>query len=116
MAGTEGEPEVDFELKERAMDEAPVGITISDPDREGNPLIYANEAFERLTGYSREEVVGRNCRFLQGEESSPEAVAQMAVAIDAGEAVSVELVNYRADGEAFWNEVTIAPSGTRTAR
>ena len=109
MAGPAWEPDVDFELKERAMDEAPVGITISDPDREENPLIYANEAFERLTGYPREEVVGRNCRFLQGEDSSPEAVAEMAAAITAGEAVSVEIVNYRADGEAFWNEVTIAP-------
>ncbi|WP_435176322.1 bacterio-opsin activator domain-containing protein [Halorussus sp. AFM4] len=109
MAGTEGEPEVDFELKERAMDEAPVGITISDPDREDNPLIYANEAFERLTGYPREEIVGRNCRFLQGEESDPEAVAAMAEAVAAEEAVTVELVNYRADGEAFWNEVTVAP-------
>ena len=109
MAGPEGDPDVDFELKERAMSEAPVGITISDPDREDNPLIYVNEAFERLTGYAREAVAGRNCRFLQGEESDPGAVAEMAAAVDAEEAVSVELVNYRADGEAFWNEVTIAP-------
>ncbi|NHN60013.1 MULTISPECIES: bacterio-opsin activator domain-containing protein [Halorussus] len=109
MAGTEGEPEVDFELKERAMDEAPVGITISDPDREDNQLIYANEAFERLTGYPSEEILGRNCRFLQGEESDSEAVAAMGEAVAAEEAVTVELVNYRADSEAFWNEVTIAP-------
>ncbi|USZ67378.1 PAS domain-containing protein [Halorussus salilacus] len=109
MAETEGEPEVGFELKERAMDEAPVGIVISDPDREGNPLIYVNEAFEDVTGYPREEVLGRNCRFLQGEETAPETVAEMAEAIDAAEPVSVEVLNYRADGEAFWNEVTIAP-------
>ncbi|MFC4451215.1 bacterio-opsin activator domain-containing protein [Halorussus aquaticus] len=109
MADAEGEREVDFELKERAMDEAPVGITISDPSREDNPLIYVNEAFERLTGYERETVVGHNCRFLQGEETAPEAVAEMAEAIDAEEPVSVELVNYRADGEPFWNEITIAP-------
>ena len=109
MTGTEGEPAVDFRLKERAMDAAPIGITISDSDREDNPLVYVNEAFERLTGYPREAVVGRNCRFLQGEASDSETVAEMAEAIDAEEAVSVELVNYRADGEAFWNEVTIAP-------
>lgn len=109
MGETEGEPEVDFELKERAMDEAPVGITISDPGHEDNPLVYVNEAFEDVTGYPREEVLGRNCRFLQGEESDSEAVAEMAEAIDVEEPVSVELVNYREDGEAFWNEVTIAP-------
>lgn len=56
--------DVPFAQKERAMDEAPVGITISDPDREDNPLIYVNDAFERLTGYSRAAVLGRNCRFL----------------------------------------------------
>lgn len=108
MAGAE-EPEVGIELKEWAMDEAPVGITISDPDRDDNPIIYANEAFERITGYSREEVLGRNCRFLQGEGSDPETVATIREAVDEGESVSVELVNYRRNGEPFWNELTIAP-------
>lgn len=111
MAGTEegSEVEVEIELKEWAMDEAPVGITISDPDQDDNPIIYANEAFERITGYSREEVIGRNCRFLQGEESDPQAIATIRKAIDEGEPVSVELVNYRRSGEPFWNELTIAP-------
>ncbi|MFB6352990.1 MAG: bacterio-opsin activator domain-containing protein [Halobacteriales archaeon] len=108
MATPDPEP-VDFELKERAMDEAPVGITISDPDRPDNPLIYANEAFERVTGYPAAEVVGRNCRFLQGAETDPEAVAALREAIDAAEPVTVELVNYTRDGEPFWNEVTVAP-------
>lgn len=102
-------PAVDFSLKERAMDEAPVGITISDPDQPDNPLIYVNDAFERLTGYPAAEVLGRNCRFLQGRRSDPEAVAELRRAIDAAEPVTVELVNYRRDGEAFWNEVTVAP-------
>ncbi|WP_255196589.1 bacterio-opsin activator domain-containing protein [Halorarius litoreus] len=105
----EDEPAVEFELKERAMDEAPVGITISDPDRPDNPVIYANDAFERLTGYPQAAVRGRNCRFLQGEASDPEAIREMAAAVAAERPVSVELVNYRADDEAFWNEVTIAP-------
>ncbi|MFB6155296.1 MAG: bacterio-opsin activator domain-containing protein [Haloferacaceae archaeon] len=96
-------------LKERAMEEAPVGITISDPDRPDNPLIYANDAFERLTGYEKEAIVGRNCRFLQGEESDPEAIAAMRAAVDDAEPVSVELVNYRDDGSTFWNRVHIAP-------
>ncbi|QLD90652.1 PAS domain-containing protein [Natronomonas salina] len=101
--------DVAFELKERAMDEAPVGITISDPRREDNPLVYVNDAFERLTGYSREAVLGRNCRFLQGERTDPSAVAELRSAIEAARPVTVELVNYRSDGEPFWNEVTVAP-------
>jgi len=99
----------ELRLKSRAMDEAPVGITISDPAREDNPMIYVNDAFSRLTGYDKADVVGRNCRFLQGESSDPEAVAEMREAIEAEESVSVELLNYRADGEAFWNTVDIAP-------
>jgi PAS domain S-box-containing protein len=101
--------DVPFALKERAMDEAPVSITISDPDREDNPLIYVNDAFERLTGYTREAVLGRNCRFLQGENSDPAAVAELRAGIEAARPVTVELVNYRRDGEPFWNEVTVAP-------
>ncbi|MFP4591186.1 MAG: bacterio-opsin activator domain-containing protein [Halobacteriales archaeon] len=100
---------VDEHLKERAMDEAPVGIVISDPEREDNPLVYVNDTFERITGYDEAAILGRNCRFLQGPDSDPEAVGKMREAIDAAEPVTVEVVNYRPDGTSFWNEVTIAP-------
>ncbi|MFA9414953.1 bacterio-opsin activator domain-containing protein [Natrinema sp. HArc-T2] len=96
-------------VKDRALEEAPVGITISDPDREDNPLVYVNDAYEEITGYEYDEVVGRNCRFLQGEESDEDAIAEMAAAIDEDRPVTVELKNYRKDGTEFWNEVTIAP-------
>ncbi|WP_251329073.1 PAS domain-containing protein [Haloplanus pelagicus] len=96
-------------LKERAMDEAPIGITISDPSLPDNPVIYANAAFERITGYPVSEVIGRNCRFLQGENTDPETVARMRRAVDNWEPVSVEVRNYRRNGEEFWNQVTIAP-------
>ncbi|MFW5905582.1 MAG: bacterio-opsin activator domain-containing protein [archaeon] len=102
-------PPVDFEVKERAMDEAPIGITISDPDQPDNPLVYINDAFERLSGYPSEEVLGRNCRFLQGDDSDPDAVGRLREGIDEAEPVTVELLNYRRDGEPFWNEVTVAP-------
>ncbi|WP_255193080.1 bacterio-opsin activator domain-containing protein [Natronobeatus ordinarius] len=96
-------------LKGRAVAETPVGVAISDPAREDNPLIYVNDAFERTTGYPFDEVVGRNCRFLQGEASDPETVDEMREAIDDDRPVTVELVNYRKDGTPFWNEVTLAP-------
>jgi PAS domain S-box-containing protein len=93
----------------RAMDKAPVGIVITDPDRDDNPIIYANDRFTEITGYPIEEILGRNCRFLQGEDTDPETVATIREAIDAREPVTVVLRNYRADGEPFWNELTIAP-------
>jgi len=101
--------EAELERKTRAMDEAPLGIAITDPDREDNPMIYVNDRFVEMTGYPREEAVGRNCRFLQGEETSEESVAELRRTIDAEEATTVELKNYRKDGEAFWNRVSIRP-------
>jgi PAS domain S-box-containing protein len=101
--------EQELELKSQAMGEAPVGISISDPDREDNPMVYVNEGFEALTGYSKAEAIGRNCRFLQGEATREEPVAEMREAIDTAQPVSVELRNYRKDGSQFWNRVTIAP-------
>jgi PAS domain S-box-containing protein len=99
----------DLELKERAMDEAPIGITIADATEPDNPLIYVNDEFERLTGYPKGEALGRNCRFLQSDGTDPEPVATMREQIDAEEPVTVELRNYRKDGTEFWNRVTIAP-------
>ncbi|KAA9398670.1 PAS domain S-box protein [Haloarcula sp. CBA1130] len=93
----------------RAIDEAPVGVTITDPTQPDNPLIYANEHYRDLTGYSHSELLGKNCRVLQGENTDPEPVATMRGAIDAEERVTVELRNYRKDGTEFWNRVRIAP-------
>jgi PAS domain S-box-containing protein len=93
----------------RAIDEAPVGITLTDPAQDDNPLIYVNDRFEKLTGYAEDEILGENCRLLQGEATDPEPVARIREAIDNQERVSVELRNYRKDGTEFWNEVSIAP-------
>jgi len=100
---------VDEALKTRTMDEAPVGITIADATETEMPLVYANAAFERITGYPPAYAVGRNCRFLQGAGTRDAPVARMRDAIESGESTTVELRNYRRDGELFWNEVTIAP-------
>ncbi|NHX37743.1 MULTISPECIES: PAS domain S-box protein [Halolamina] len=99
----------ELSLKERAMDEAPIGITITDPEQADNPIVYANDGFVELTGYAREEITGENCRFLQGEETRAEPVTAMREAVADAEPVTVELRNYRADGDLFWNRVSIAP-------
>jgi PAS domain S-box-containing protein len=93
----------------RVMDEAPVGISISDPDKQDNELVYVNDAFAELTGYPEDEVLGENCRFLQGPETADQPVAAMREAIDNEERVTVELRNYRQTGTQFWNRVSIAP-------
>ncbi|EMA69921.1 hybrid sensor histidine kinase/response regulator [Halorubrum distributum] len=105
----ERERREELETKTRALDEAPVGITITDPAREDNPMVYVNDRFVEMTGYDREESIGVNCRFLQGPDTEEESVQQLREAIDAEESTSVELLNYRKDGTEFWNRVSIAP-------
>ena len=103
------ERERELELKERAMDEANVGIQITDPTREDNPLVYVNDGFERMTGYASDDVVGRNPRFLQGQDSDPEQVARLRKAVNADEPLSLELKNYRRDGTPYWSRLSITP-------
>ncbi len=115
MSDSNADPEAVIEqaeellLKRRALEETPFGITIADMREDDDPLIYVNEGFERITGYSKDRILGQNCRFLQGEETNPEPVQTMREALDDGESVQVELLNYRRDGEQFWNEVTLSP-------
>lgn len=101
--------EQELELLYQAINEAPVGVTLTDPTQEDNPIIYANDEFTNITGYSREESLGKNHRVLQGPETTEQSVREMREAIDSGESVSIELRNYRKDGTMFWKEVTIAP-------
>ena len=104
-----GFPEVSEQLKDRAMDEAPVGITIADARRRDYPLIYANDAFEALTGYTENEALARNCDFLQSDGSDEAAIAEMSRALSRDDPVSVEIKNFTKTGEPFWNRVDIAP-------
>jgi PAS domain S-box-containing protein len=99
----------DLRLKERAMDEAPVGIVITDPDQDDNPIVYVNDRFETLTGYDRSEALGRNCRFLQGEDTDPGTRRYLRERIDAELPVDVDIVNYRKNGERLWQKLDIAP-------
>nr|WP_211091223.1 histidine kinase famiy protein [Sphingomonas sp. S2M10] len=84
-------------------------MILTDPRQDDNPIVFANKAFLDLTGYEEGEILGRNCRFLQGAETDRDAVAEMRAAIDAKEAIALEVINYRRDGSSFWNAVFIAP-------
>lgn len=91
------------------LDECVNGVTLADPDLEGTPIIYANKAFEKLTGYSQEDIVGHNCRFLQGPDREQEARYQIADALKNHKPIEVTLRNYRKDGELFFNHLKITP-------
>jgi diguanylate cyclase (GGDEF)-like protein/PAS domain S-box-containing protein len=100
-----------LDLHERALAATNNGIVIADADPDGNgwPVSHVNEAFEQLTGYRAEEVVGRSLSLLQGEETDPETVREMADALRVGDECWVTLRNYRRDGSPFWNEVFLTP-------
>jgi sigma-B regulation protein RsbU (phosphoserine phosphatase) len=96
-------------LKDRALDVAAEGITIADAGLPDRPLVYVNQGFERMTGYAVAEVLGRNCRFLQGPGSDPAAVAEIRAAVAGQRECIVEILNYRRDGTTFWNRLSITP-------
>jgi PAS domain S-box-containing protein len=96
-------------LLDRAVAASSNGIVITDPNLPDNPIIYVNPAFERTTGYSSEEVIGRNCRFLQGEDRDQPALEELRVAIREGRESRALVRNYRKDATFFWNELYVSP-------
>lgn len=84
-------------------------VVISDPSRPDNPMIYVSEEFETQTGYPPGEVLGRNCRFLQGPETDPAAVQAIRDALAARTEITIDILNYRRDGSKFWNRLRIRP-------
>lgn len=90
-------------------DEVEMSVVISDPSLPDNPMIYVSEAFEAQTGYSAKEAVGRNCRFLQGEDTSPHAVEAIRQALRAQTTFTIDILNYRKDGSPFVNRLRIRP-------
>ncbi|MGE7413445.1 PAS domain-containing protein [Methylobacterium tarhaniae] len=87
--------------------EAPMVMT--DPAQADNPVVFVNDAFCRLTGYAAGDVLGRNCRFLQGPDTDPGDIARVRDAVAQGEPIRVDLLNYRKDGRPFWNAMTLTP-------
>jgi PAS domain S-box-containing protein len=84
-------------------------VLITDPNQFDNPIIYTNPAFSRITGYQPEEVLGRNCRFLQGSGTNQQTIEQIDACLARREEVNATVLNYRKDGKPFWNELKISP-------
>lgn len=101
--------EEELRLKNRAIDAAELGITITDVTRPERPITYVNDRFASMTGYDAAELPGRSHLFLRGEATDEEAIGAIRNAVDTRTAMTVELVNYRRSGAPFWNHLTLAP-------
>ncbi|MCT7949578.1 PAS domain-containing protein [Ancylothrix sp. C2] len=96
-------------LYDRALAATSTGIVIADAKKPNRPLIYCNDAFVRMTGYTLEDTIGKNCKFLQGPDTDPAAVEEIRQALREERECKVVLKNYRKNGSYFWNELTISP-------
>ena len=106
------ETERALQLRDRAVDATYDGIVIADARADDFPLIYVNSGFERITGYTAEEALDRNCRFLQGSESDQSVVEDLRKALTERRPIRATIANYRKNGERFWNELQISPVST----
>ncbi|MEG3838942.1 PAS domain S-box protein [Microcoleus sp. herbarium14] len=103
-------------LYDRAMAATSTGVTIADATKPEYPIIYCNPAFESMTGYRREEILGKNSRFLQGSDTDSEALEIIRQALKTNSECQVILKNYRKDGTAFWNALSVSPVRDRTGK
>ncbi len=101
--------EEELRLKDRALTASADGIVITDPNGPDNPIVYVNPAFTRITGYAPEEAIGRNCRFLQGNDSDQPELENLRAAMREGKTCEVVLRNYRKDGVLFYNDLSVSP-------
>ncbi|MEN8790085.1 MAG: PAS domain S-box protein, partial [Flavobacteriaceae bacterium] len=105
-----------LKIKGKALEFALNGIVITDAQQEDNPIIYYNRAFQKLTGYTKKEIMGHNCRFLQAKDRNQEGVKQIRQAIKDGSSCQVQVRNYKKDGTMFWNEVSVNPIRTSNGK
>ena len=115
---TDSGDRIEFELHNFAASHDPFAsavratrmpMLITDPAQPDNPIVFLNDAFTKLTGYTRAEVMGKNCRFLQGTATNADDVTRVRNAIARREAIEIDLLNYRKDGSSFWNRLLISP-------
>lgn len=105
----ERQTEARLRILERSVEASSNGVVIADAQVPGYPLIYVNPAFERITGYCADDMIGRNCRILQGSDTSESAIASISEGLANMREVHTSLLNYRKDGSCFWNDLYIAP-------
>ena len=101
--------EQDLRIRDRAIAASGAGVVLVDPRLPDHPIVHASDGFERLTGYSQAEVLGRNCRFLHGPGTDPAAVERLDQAVRTLTTIRLTLMNYRKDGTSFWNDMSISP-------
>ncbi len=107
--GSSGVDDRNSDLFFAAVETTRMPMTVTDPHQPDNPIIFANNAFIQMTGYSREELIGRNCRFLQGPETDRKQVDEVRHAVEARAEFATEILNYRKNGSTFWNALFISP-------
>ncbi len=104
-----GGSEIPAGINLEALVQAPFSLVITNASLPENPIVFVNAAFERTTGYSADDAVGRNCRFLQGPGTDPQTVDRLRTALANRTNITVDILNYRADGSEFWNRLFISP-------
>jgi len=105
----EKDPGIIPQVLSKILDSCVNGVTLADPDLPDMPIVYANKAFEDISGYPRDEVIGKNCRLLQGEDRDQEARGQLREAIKECQPIEVTLRNYRKNGDLFYNHLALTP-------
>jgi two-component system, LuxR family, sensor kinase FixL len=101
--------EDELRVQRRAMEAAVNGVLITDPSKPDNPIVYVNPSMQKITGYASEEILGRNCRFLQKDERDQPAIEELRKAIRQERECTVVIRNFRKDGSLFWNELSVSP-------
>ena len=108
-SGPSGVEDVHHDIFFAAVETTRMPMIVTDPHQPDNPIIFVNRAFERMTGYTRQELIGTNCRFLQGPETDRDTVDEVRAAIAEHREFATEILNYRKDGSSFWNALFVSP-------
>jgi PAS domain S-box-containing protein len=105
----EKDPGIIPQVLSTILDACVNGVTLADPDLPDMPIVYANKAFETISGYTQDEVVGKNCRFLQGDDRDQEARTKIRAAVQECQPIEITLRNYKKNGELFYNHLALTP-------